>query len=446
MCTSLLNKKIEPILNMKKLANYCYPIIFLCFSAIFQDAKAQSVEVVIHENGTERKENIELPKSMTYPLDSLLNDWKAKNYIDLGKDCSTAETNPQFSDSVYIDRLSRIPAIMEMPYNEIVRKFIDMYAERLRNQVSFMLSACNFYMPIFEEALDAYGLPLELKYLPIIESALNPSAVSRAGATGLWQFMIGTAKIYGLESNSLVDERRDPIKATWAAARYLKEMYDIYGDWNLVIAAYNCGPGTINKAIRRAGGETDYWKIYNYLPKETRGYVPAFIAANYIMTYYCNHNICPMETNIPASTDTVQITKNLHFEQIADICKVPMDEIKSLNPQYKKEIIPGHVKPYTLRLPINSISAFIDNQDTIYAHRADELFRNRKTVTVQEPATRKQVKAVAGKGQLTNYTIKKGDTLSTIAEKFGVRISDLRAWNGISGNRITAGKRLKIYK
>lgn len=446
MCTSILNKKIEPILNMKKLANYCYPIIFLCFSAIFQDAKAQSVEVVIHENGTERKENIELPKSMTYPLDSLLNDWKAKNYIDLGKDCSTAETNPQFSDSVYIDRLSRIPAIMEMPYNEIVRKFIDMYAERLRNQVSFMLSACNFYMPIFEEALDAYGLPLELKYLPIIESALNPSAVSRAGATGLWQFMIGTAKIYGLESNSLVDERRDPIKATWAAARYLKEMYDIYGDWNLVIAAYNCGPGTINKAIRRAGGETDYWKIYNYLPKETRGYVPAFIAANYIMTYYCNHNICPMETNIPASTDTVQITKNLHFEQIADICKVPMDEIKSLNPQYKKEIIPGHVKPYTLRLPINSISAFIDNQDTIYAHRSDELFRNRKTVTVQEPATRKQVKAVAGKGQLTNYTIKKGDTLSTIAEKFGVRISDLRAWNGISGNRITAGKRLKIYK
>ena len=446
MCTSILNKKIEPILNMKKLANYCYPIIFLCFSAIFQDAKAQSVEVVIHENGTERKENIELPKSMTYPLDSLLNDWKAKNYIDLGKDCSTAERNPQFSDSVYIDRLSRIPAIMEMPYNEIVRKFIDMYAERLRNQVSFMLSACNFYMPIFEEALDAYGLPLELKYLPIIESALNPSAVSRAGATGLWHFMIGTAKIYGLESNSLVDERRDPIKATWAAARYLKEMYDIYGDWNLVIAAYNCGPGTINKAIRRAGGETDYWKIYNYLPKETRGYVPAFIAANYIMTYYCNHNICPMETNIPASTDTVQITKNLHFEQIADICKVPMDEIKSLNPQYKKEIIPGHVKPYTLRLPINSISAFIDNQDTIYAHRADELFRNRKTVTVQEPATRKQVKAVAGKGQLTNYTIKKGDTLSTIAEKFGVRISDLRAWNGISGNRITAGKRLKIYK
>lgn len=430
---------------MKKLVNFC-PIILFFLIATSQ-VKAQSVDVVIRENGTERKESIDLPVSMTYPLDSLLNDWKAKNYIDLGKDCSTAEVNPLFSDSVYMDRLSRIPAVMEMPYNEIVRKFIDMYAGRLRNQVSFMLSACNFYMPIFEEALDAYGLPLELRYLPIIESALNPSAISRAGASGLWQFMIGTGKIYGLESNSLVDERRDPIKATWAAARYLKEMYAIYGDWNLVIAAYNCGPGTINKAIRRAGGETDYWKIYNLLPKETRGYVPAFIAANYVMTYYCDHNICPMETNIPASTDTVQVTKNLHFEQIADLCNVPLDEVKSLNPQYKKQIIPGDSKPYTLRLPQNAISTFIDKQDTIYAHRSNELFRNRKTVAVKDPtpAKRKQT-AVAGKGKLTYYTIKSGDTLSSIAERHGVRIKDIQSWNGLSGTKIAAGKRLKIYK
>ena len=431
---------------MKKLVNYCSIILLLLLAT--SQVKAQSVDVVIRENGTERKESIDLPMSMTYPLDSLLNDWKAKNYIDLGKDCSTAEINPLFSDSVYIDRLSRIPAIMEMPYNDIIRKFIDMYAGRLRNQVSFMLSACNFYMPIFEEALDAYGLPLELRYLPIIESALNPSAVSRAGASGLWQFMIGTGKIYGLESNSLVDERRDPIKATWAAARYLKEMYDIYGDWNLVIAAYNCGPGTINKAIRRANGETDYWKIYNYLPKETRGYVPAFIAANYVMTYYCDHNICPMETNIPASTDTVQVNKNLHFEQIADLCNVPLDQIKSLNPQYKKQMIPGDSKPYTLRLPIDAISTFIDKQDTIYTHRADELFRNRKTVAVKDitPATRKTTSAVAGKGNLTYYTIKSGDTLSTIARKYGVTIKDIQRWNGMSSTKIAAGKRLKIYK
>ena len=213
---------------MKKLVNYC-SIIFLLLVATSQ-VKAQSVDVVIRENGTERKESIDLPKSMTYPLDSLLNDWKAKNYIDLGKDCSTAEINPLFSDSVYIDRLSRIPAIMEMPYNDIIRKFIDMYAGRLRNQVSFMLSACNFYMPIFEEALDAYGLPLEPKISADYRICVEPiSRITVQVLPVLWQFMIGTCKIYGLESNSLVDERRDPIKATWAAARYLKEMYDIYG-------------------------------------------------------------------------------------------------------------------------------------------------------------------------------------------------------------------------
>lgn len=420
-------------------------LLFLLVLTANTQLKAQSVDVIIHENGKERKESIDLPKSMTYPIDSLLNDWKAKNYIDLGKDCSTAEINPTFSDSIYISRLSRIPAVMEMPYNEVVRKFIDLYACRLRNQVAFMLSACNFYMPIFEEALDAYGLPLELKYLPIIESALNPSAVSRAGASGLWQFMIGTGKIYGLESNSLVDERRDPIKATWAAARYLKEMYNIYGDWNLVIAAYNCGPGTINKAIRRAGGEKDYWKIYNYLPKETRGYVPGFIAANYLMTYYCDHNICPMETNIPISTDTIQITKDLHFEQIADLCKVPLEEIKSLNPQYKQQVIPGHIKPYTLRLPQNAISTFIDLKDTIYDHRSDELLSKRRVVAVSNNSYSRKSSSRSSSGT-TYHKIRNGETLSTIARKYGVRVKDLQKWNGLHNTQIAAGKRLKIHK
>lgn len=407
-----------------------------------RQAKAQeSVSILVNENGTEHTETIDLPMSMTYPLDSLLNDWKAKTYIDLGKDCNTSQVNPQFSDSVYIDRLSRMPVIMEMPYNDIVRKFIDTYTGRLRSQVSFMLSACNFYMPIFEEALDAYNLPLELKYLPIIESALNPSAVSRAGASGLWQFMLSTGKLYGLESNSLVDERRDPIKATWAAARYLKDMYDIYKDWNLVIAAYNCGPGNINKAIRRANGKTDYWEIYNYLPRETRGYVPAFIAANYVMTYYCKHNICPMETNIPQATDTVLVSRNLHFQQIADICHVPLDEIKSLNPQYKRDIVPGDSKPRALRLPTEAISTFLDNQDTIYAHRSDELFKNRRIVA----SVNRQSKA-SGNGDLTYYRIRQGDTLGGIARKFGVSVRQLRRWNNLHNNRIRAGRRLKIYK
>lgn len=415
--------------------------LFLCGLLTTSPMHAQeSVSVIVNENGTTHTDTIDLPVSMTYPLDSLLKDWKAKTYIDLGKDCSTSTINPQFSDSVYIDRLSRMPVIMEMPYNDIVRKFINTYTGRLRNQVAFMLSACNFYMPIFEEALDAYNLPLELKYLPIIESALNPSAVSRAGASGLWQFMLATGKLYGLESNSLVDERRDPIKATWAAARYLRDMYDIYKDWNLVIAAYNCGPGNINKAIRRAGGKTDYWEIYNYLPRETRGYVPAFIAANYVMTYYCKHNICPMETNIPQSTDTVQVNHNLHFEQIADICHVPLEEIQSLNPQYKRNIVPGDSKPRTLRLPTEAISLLIDNQDTIYTHRNTELFKNRRTVASVNANSNK------GNDKVTYYKIRNGDTLGGIASKFGITVRQLRKWNGLRNNRIQAGRRLKIYR
>lgn len=387
------------------------------------------------------QESEELPLGMTYPIDSLLNDWKNKNNLIYDLDCTNSAIAPQYSDSVYIDRLHRLPTIMEMPYNAIVREYIERYTGKLRNQVSVMLGANNFYMPLFEEALDAYELPLELKYLPIIESALKPTARSRAGALGLWQFMLRTGRLYGLESNSLVDDRLDPIKATWAAARYLKEMYDIYKDWHLVIAAYNCGPGNVNKAIRRAGGETDYWSIYNYLPRETRGYVPAFIAANYIMNYYCHHNICPMATNIIAPTDTVQVTKRLHFEQIADFCNITIDELKSLNPQYKKNIIPGDSRPYTLRLPQEQIATFIDSQDTIYNHRAEELFKNRRTVTVSN-----KIKATVGKGTLSYHRIQSGETLSTIAKRYGVTVRQLKDWNGLASSRIRAGKRLKIYK
>lgn len=403
---------------------------------------AQSIDVTIHEEGTVRQESIDIPESMHYDVDSLLNDWHSRNYIRMDNDCRMTDVNPVFSDSVYIDRLSRIPSIMEMSYNEIVRKFIDMYSTgRLRKVVSYMLGAANFYMPIFEEALDVYDIPQELKYLPIIESALKPDAVSRAGATGLWQFMIGTGKIYGLESNSLIDERRDPIKSTWAAARYLKDLYAIYQDWNLVIAAYNCGPGNINKAIRRAGGEKDYWTIYNYLPKETRGYVPAFIAANYIMTYYCDHNICPMETQLPANTDTVQVVRDLHFEQISDVCGISVEQIRSLNPQYKKDVVPGSTLPCTLRLPRNYVSTFIDSQDTIYVHRASELFNKRRTIAVKEKPLTKQ----ASSGTVY-HKIRSGETLSTIARKYGVSVKELKRWNNLRSTRINAGKKLKIYK
>ena len=387
------------------------------------------------------QESEEMPLGMTMPIDSLLNDWKTRTNLIYDTDCTNSAVIPQFSDSIYIDRLQRMPTIMEMPYNAIVREYIDRYAVKLRNQVSVMLAANNFYMPLFEEALDAYDLPLELKYLPIIESALKPTARSRAGALGLWQFMLKTGRLYGLESNSLVDDRLDPIKATWAAARYLREMYDIYQDWHLVIAAYNCGPGNVNKAIRRAGGATDYWSIYNYLPRETRGYVPAFIAANYIMTYYCHHNICPMNTEIIPPTDTLQISRELHLQQVADLCDITIDELKSLNPQYKRNIIPGNTKPYSLRLPQTKIATFIDNQDTIYNHRAAELFKNRKTVAVSNKIT-----PTVGKGTLSYHTIRSGETLSTIAQRYGVKVPQLKDWNGLSSNRIRAGKKLKIYK
>ena len=344
------------------------------------------------------EELIEFPEAMTYDLDSLLNLYMSKTYLTGTNDCEMKDVNPTYPREVYIERLSRIPSVMELAYNDVVQKFIDRYAGRLRYSVSYMLGAMNFYMPVFEEALEAYQLPLELKYLPIIESALNPKAVSRVGATGLWQFMPATGKQYGLELNSLVDERRDPVKSSYAAARYLKALYKIFGDWNLVIAAYNCGPENINKAIRRARaakGKTqegdvltpadkDYWHIYHYLPAETRGYVPAFIAANYIMTYYCEHNICPMTTRLPAQTDTIVVRRNVHLEQVAAVLGLDIDMLRSLNPEYRRDVVPGLTKPSAIRLPLADAGRFIDNEDSIYNYRADELLNKRLEVTIND--------------------------------------------------------------
>ena len=330
---------------------------------------------------------IYLPEAMTINMDSLLNEWKAQNYIYPDTTCAQPNINPTFDSAVYIKRLSRIPAVMELPYNEIVRKYIDQYTNKQRSPVAYMLGPGNFYIPIFEEALDYYGLPLELKYLPVIESALNPVAKSKVGATGLWQFMLQTGQRYGLEVNSLVDDRCDPLKSTWAAARFLKDLYKIYGDWNLVIAAYNCGPGNVNKAIHRAGGVKDYWQIYPYLPNETRGYVPAFIAANYIMNYYCEHNICPMKTKIPIATDTVVVSRDVHIDQITAYCKIEKESIRSLNPQFKTDIIPGNSEPRVLRMTQQAILEFVENEDSIYAYKADELLTRRSTVVAKQGTT-----------------------------------------------------------
>ena len=334
-----------------------------------------------------REEVIEFPEAMTYDLDSLMNLYLSKTYLEEDSDCNMQQVNPEFSKEEYVERLSRMPSVMEMAYNDVVRKFIDRYAVRLRHSISYMLGACNFYMPIFEEALEAYQLPLELKYLPIIESALTPTAVSRAGAVGLWQFMLTTGRHYDLKVNSLVDERRDPVKSSYAAARYLSDLYKIFGDWNLVIAAYNCGPGNINKAIHRANGNKDYWQIYPYLPNETRGYVPAFIAANYIMTYYSLHNICPMTTKLPAKSDTVMVSRKLHLEQVAAVMNISIDLLRSLNPMYRRDIVPGNTELSPLRLPQAETIRFIDMQDSIYNYRASELLSNRAEVEVKEVTT-----------------------------------------------------------
>ena len=422
-----------------------------------------------------KSEEFEVPVGLEDNLDSLLLLYNTQTYMMPDTSCKYRDVNPVFEKEVYIDRLKRLPTLIEMPYNEVVQKFIDRYSGKLRRSVSFMLGASNFYMPIFEEALEAYNLPLELKYLPVIESALNPKAVSRVGATGLWQFMIATGKRYGLEVNTLYDERRDPVKASYAAAHYLRDLYKLFDDWNLVIAAYNCGPANVNKAIHRAKGETDYWKIYPYLPKETRGYVPAFIAANYIMNYYCDHNICPMVTELPVKTDTVEVTKDVHIEQIAQVLNINSEHLRNLNPQYRRDIIYGKRKPMPVRLPVSLIGAFIDKEDSIYNYKADEYLAKRDVVEVNddEPSysrsrsnrSRSSVSSTttnrnkksgrndrSRKGKKTNskkkgeksVTIRSGDTLSEIAARNGTTVKKLRKLNKISGNSIRAGKKLKV--
>jgi membrane-bound lytic murein transglycosylase D len=386
----------------------CWPLMMSAQAVIEEDEEFEDEEVVVDEDEDDEvideedeltvtdqegnEEVIDFPEAMTYDLDSLMNLYMAKTYLDLDADCQTTAENPTFSREEYIERLRRMPTVMEMAYNDVVQQFIDRYSGRLRHSVSMMLGASNFYMPIFEEALEAYGVPLELRYLPIIESALNPKAVSRVGATGLWQFMLTTGRQYGLEVNSLVDERRDPTKASYAAARYLRDLYRVFGDWNLVIAAYNCGPGNVDKAIHRAqaarrdsaANVKDYWHIYPYLPRETRGYVPAFIAANYIMTYYSLHNICPLRTRLPQKTDTIVVNQDLHLAQVAGVLGTDIDMLRSLNPQYRRDIVPGNTEPSPIRLPMTETGRFIDLADSVYNYKASELLTNRAEVEVRD--------------------------------------------------------------
>ncbi|MBR2249879.1 MAG: transglycosylase SLT domain-containing protein [Prevotella sp.] len=432
-----------------------YYILASLFFGFNFTAQAQYIDeeeiTVTNEEGVE--EVITLPEGMTSDVDSLLYLYHTNTYLSPDNDCNLPDVNPVYQPEEYKARLAQLPTLMELPYNKVVQSLIDRYSGRLRRTIGIMLGAQNFYMPIFEQALETYNLPLELKYLPVIESSLNPNAVSRVGATGLWQFMLATGKQYGLEVNTLVDERRDPIKASYAAAHYLSDLYKIFGDWNLVIAAYNCGPENINKAIHRSGDKRDYWEIYPYLPKETRGYVPAFIAANYIMNYYCEHNICPMLTDLPAKTDTIMLNRDVHFEQISQVLGIDVKQLKELNPQYRQNIINGSSKPSVLKLPYNYVGSFIDNQESIFSYNAEQLLSRRTEVEVNEAQlapshsrstakrgnTRGRNRSSAG-----SVTVRKGDTLSSIAARNHTTVAKLRKINGIKGNNIQAGKKIRV--
>lgn len=407
---------------------FLLPALLLSLSTIQVAASptVYSVRDTITDN------NIIFPESFDTDIKDLMTDWYMKRYAVL-ENAPRQHVDTQISDVEYINRLQKLPTIIEMPYNSIVRQYIEMYANRRSELVEKMLSLSLYYNPIFEDALERYELPNELKYLPVIESALNPNAVSKAGAAGLWQFMPSTAVGEGLEVNSLIDERRDPLKSSDAAASLLKKFFGIYGDWSLVLAAYNCGPGNVNKAIKNSGGKRDFWEIYPYLPAETRGYVPAFIAANYIMHNFGLHGISPAVARAPIVTDTVHITDRVHFKQISDVMGLSVEELRILNPQYRKDVIPGNIKPYTLILPSLQAYCYKANVDSILGHDTD-LYATR---IIAEPA-------VLPQATIKYHTVKRGETLQSIANLYGVTQESIKTANNMKSNTLKRGKKLKI--
>ena len=372
--------------------------------------------------------------------DSLLTVWYLQNLISQSEedlyDMDSVRFESNVPDSVYIERIRQMNSFITLPYNSIVKNHIIKYSEKMPNTIGKIIGLCEYYMPYFDEIFNKYDMPEELKAMAVIESAMNPLAVSRAGAKGMWQFMYSTAKIYGLHIDSFVDERLDPFKAAEAAAQYLQDSYAIFGDWNLAIASYNCGAGNVNRAIRRSGGSRAFWDIYPYLPRETRGYVPAFVGALYTMKFYKEHGIKPVSVALPTPVDTFRITRKLHLKQVNEVIGVPLDELKNLNPQYRHEIIPGDSREYILRLPYKYTNAFIDHEDSIYIHKADIYFN---------PVTLKKIQD-GGDGEMINYRVKSGDYLGKIASRYGTTVAKIKKWNNLKSNNIRVGQRLVIYR
>ena len=420
---------------------------WLLSPAVAQDSL--KTDVKLEDEPVVMKDSI--PQSFVDQLDYYYKEWfsgthTALKYVD-SVDVINSKDPRLCCDSIYLLRLDSLQSAIPLSYNDIVRNYIEMYAAKRRLQVANMLGVAEYYFPIFEEALDAECMPLELKYLPVIESALNPRARSRVGACGLWQFMYSTGKMYKLEVNSFIDERCDPYQSTKAAVHFLNDLYAIYEDWILVIAAYNCGPGNVNKAIRRSGGKKNYWDIYYYLPRETRGYVPAFIAANYIFNYYEAHGIAPFKPTLPPMCDSLMVNDGLHFEQIANKLDLSLEELRDLNPQFREDVIPaGFGKTYALRMPYDYVMNFVEQQDSIFAYNRTKYFNTSDRIA--DPKARIKVHSSGshdGRARLV-YTVKSGDVPGSIAMKFGVRLTDLKYWNNLNRRMtIRKGQKLVIY-
>lgn len=479
--------------------------ILLTFLALFGSCPLQAQNITTNEKTITVndphgiREQISLPIGMTIKTDSLLHLYFAKNYLKKNP-CNSKDISSSFTKQDYIERLKKLPTLIEMPYNDVVRTFIDQYSGSERDRISYMLGASNFYIPIFEKALETYGLPLELKYLPFIESALDPFA-SKNGNAGLWQLSVSTARHYGLKVTTLVDERRDPVKSSYAAAQYLKDLFNIFDDWDFAITAFHSSPFTVDKAIHRTKGSIDFWSIYPHLTSYARSCVPAFIAMNYIMNNYCDHGICPMNTDLPAKTDTVSVSQDMHLRQVADVLNINIDELRELNPQYRQDIINGNNAPMPLRLPASLIGNFIDHEDSILKYKANELLLKRDETEVSgyisehhsrrhshsrrklstssnslngnEETTEEDQNSEGTNNSSTSrkrssinrkkasrktrnrhtdssntksqkVEVKNGDTLSEIAKRNHTTIKKLRQLNGIKGSTIHSGKKLKI--